>query len=386
MKHNKSVLITCSDLQIGGMQKSLIQFISYLKSNFYFDIELMIWGEGELLKMLPDGISIRLQKYPPTLKDLKIEESIGGKIKLFLKYIKFKYFNRIIKKPWLYYNKIKKNFDYVIAYSHKGFPMFFAIDNVTATQKFLWFHHGSYENSESLLNPKYFKQFTKIIPVSESNQDELIHHFPFLKEKMYVIPNIINVESIANKAKDYVIQDKKDLNKVYFCTVSRFSPEKGLDLAVRIAAELKRRNVTFEWFFVGDGESFLEVKNLARELQVQDECVFIGSKTNPYPYIDFADIYIQTSFIEAHPLTINEALVLKKYIVATDLPAVRKVLQDGKLGILSTSKPDTFADKTMELINNDEISKMIKMNVKNHVVSNQVAYNRINTIFSEHKE
>ncbi|WP_447951894.1 glycosyltransferase [Chryseobacterium koreense] len=379
----RKILILCNDLELGGIQKSLIEFLSYLVKSQAFKVDLMLWQkDGPLQKMIPNDVHVIFQEYPTTLADVSKEKSRINKIALLFQFLKAQLFKRILKKPWLFYTKTSQHYDIAISFTHNGLPRFFSIDRVSAAKKFLWFHHGSYKASspEKMLDQQYFKRFDKIVTVSFSNKTMLSQTFPTLQKNITVIPNIINSKEIISKANEVINDMPNDPGSYNFVTVSRFSKEKGLDVAVKTACALKKKGLQFKWYFIGDGDQFLAIHNLAKQMNVADVCVFAGSKENPYPYMKNADLYVQSSYVEAHPITINEALVLKKLIVTTDIPSVREVLQGGELGVLCKPDPDVFANEIFRLLH-DGLSQNNLMNkVEYKESNNEAAYEAINSL------
>lgn len=63
-------------------------------------------------------------------------------------------------------------------------------------------------------------------------------------------------------------------------------------------------------------------------------------------------MYVQTSSIEADPITIAEAKVLRKPIIASDIPPIREALGNGQFGTLCALNPQTFADRIIDTFNN----------------------------------
>lgn len=379
----KRILILCNDLELGGIQKSLIEFLNYLVKSQNFTVDLMLWQkDGPLQKMISKDINIIFHEYPITLDNILKEKSLFSKTPLILLFLKVQFYRKILKKPWLYYSKTLTKYDIAISYTHNGLPRFFTIDNVSAAEKFLWFHHGSYHPSasEKILDQQYYKQFDKIVTVSSANSVMLSKTFPSLQKKITIVPNIINSIEIIRKAEETTDEMSHDPKLYNFVTVSRFSKEKGLDLAIKIACELKRKGLKFRWYFIGDGDQFLEICDFAKKKNVDDICVFAGTKENPYPYIKQADLYVQSSYVEAHPITIIEALTLKKLIVTSDIPSVRELLQDGKLGVLCKPEPDIFADEIHKLLQDDLRQKNLRKEVEYNNMSNEVAFNAINEL------
>lgn len=128
-------------------------------------------------------------------------------------------------------------------------------------------------------------------------------------------------------------------------TVGRISPEKGQPLAIETAKLLREKGFAFHWIFVGDGSYQEAYRQLVDQYGLQDCCHFVGVKANPYSYMNLADVYVQPSFIESEGLTVLEALALKKFVIASNIPALAETLQQGDLGVLSDLTPEDFANK-----------------------------------------
>ena len=69
-------------------------------------------------------------------------------------------------------------------------------------------------------------------------------------------------------------------------------------------------------------------------LNVNDSVKLLGFKSNPYPYIEAGDLYVCSSFTEGYPISILEAIVLEKPILATKITGPKDILENGKYGIL----------------------------------------------------
>ena len=88
---------------------------------------------------------------------------------------------------------------------------------------------------------------------------------------------------------------------------------------------------------VGDGEMRSQVEAEIEKYDVKDHVILLGTKLNPYPYIKNCDIYAQPSFSEGWGLTIQEARILQKPIVVTNLPIMHEQICSGKNGLIVDS-------------------------------------------------
>ena len=200
-------------------------------------------------------------------------------------------------------------------------------------------------------------------------------HNPF-----FVVPNLIASPEILLNSGQKVMDFKIEDGIFNFVTVSRFSKEKGIDLAIAVAKKLKKYGLKFRWYFIGQGETFDEITSEILKNQLENNCILLGSKKNPYPYMKGANLYIQTSYIESQSLTVYEALVLKKMIVATNLPALREALQDGELGILCEPNADDFVEKIIRILSDKNAQHLLEKAIEDHTVSNEKGYEAINEL------
>lgn len=379
----QKILIINNDLDIGGIQKSLIDFLKYLVSRGH-EIDLVLWQkDGVLQEKIPPSVNVIEREFVNTWENIVEENNFFKKVQLFAAYLKFNFYAKIVKKPWLFYAKIKQHYNTAVSYSQNGYPRFYAIDNISADKKYLWYHHGVYDTTGVTykLDKKYYGKFNRLVTVSSVNKEMLIEHFPEYRDKFFVVPNIINVNEVILNSNQKVADFIKTDGIFNFVTVSRFSKEKGIDLAIEIAAELKKQGIKFKWYFIGDGDTFLETTKMIKQRFLEDECILLGSKENPYPYMKLADLYIQTSYVESQSITIYEALALKKIIVTTNLPALCSALQNGKLGVLSNPETTCFVQEIKKILFDKSIQNKLIEAVEQHIVCNDIAHEAINELF-----
>ena len=333
------------------------------------EIDLLLWNKSVMEYNIPDGINIITDF--PTVKSVKAAIKIDG---LFSKTFLLSVFAAILyKKRWLCSPEIKKKYDFAIAYTTTGSIKYFVIDKVKANKKFLWYHHGSYEQvgKIKMWDKEYFPKFDNLITVSNANKEMLSTHFPKLKEKILVIQNLLNEKEIIDFSKK-PIADFDDFDGLKLTTVGRLSEEKGQLFAIEIAKELRDKDINFKWIFVGDGDLRTQVEKKIIEYNLSDFCILAGNKENPYPYIKNCDIYIQPSFIEADPLTIYEAKVLQKNIIASNIPAIEEALDFEKSGIVCEFSAEKFAKLIIGHYNSLSNNRNIEFASRNSTIENKI--------------
>ncbi|MEJ2866404.1 glycosyltransferase [Actinomycetospora sp. OC33-EN08] len=113
--------------------------------------------------------------------------------------------------------------------------------------------------------------------------------------------------------------------------VGAFRHAKGQDLLLHAMSALPELRVAF----LGTGPLLDNAILLARQLGVQDRCVFLGHIENPYPYMSKSRLVIVPSRWEGFGLVAAEAGLLGTPVVATDVPGLRELVPRYVGGVLA---------------------------------------------------
>ncbi len=324
----KKILIMNIGTELGGIERSLIDFLSFLSKEENYQIDLALWKKrGPMFNEIPSNINILENIGVGSFLEIRNQKGVK-KISSYINYFLFKC-ARMFGNEHKVVPKLKKEYDVAISFCHNGYSPYYIIDRVNAKKKYIWYHHGAYDKKgkEKKKDEKYYQKYDKVITVSNANREMLKKHFPNID--IDVISNLINEEKILKLASEEV-DVFNSFHGLKITTVGRVCEEKGQVFSIEVAKELKAKGVEFRWIFVGDGDERVKCEELLEEYGLQKHCFFVGGKENPYPYIKQADLYVQTSHIEAQPTTIREALVLKKNIIASNIPAIKEVLSNGR--------------------------------------------------------
>ncbi|MGN0228281.1 MAG: glycosyltransferase [Muribaculaceae bacterium] len=132
-------------------------------------------------------------------------------------------------------------------------------------------------------------------------------------------------------------------------------PQKGYDIALATAKELRDRNFRFHWYAIGEGPYRAEMEQYIAEHNLQEYFTLLGSTANPYSYMRQCDIYVQTSRHEGFGLTIAEARILNRPVVCTNFEACSMQMIDGKNGLVTSFDPKDIADAIMRLASDKQL-------------------------------
>lgn len=362
----KSILIVNESLNYGGGEKSLLNLLSAIDyQRFDVDLQLMRYG-ADWEKYIPVEVNVL-----PSIPYMDFTRLPIAKAVIYsLRHIKFKWlWSRFkytillrlkpdygnIQKACLFwkcqgdcFQPVNKSYDYVIAYA-QGVPTFYVADKTCPKQKKLSWINVSYKprGQVDYIEEKY-KSIDKIVAVSESVKDIEESVFPSFSGRMDIMRDMVNPELIYRLAVE-PIGLSKDLQKLTIITLGRLNHQKGYDIAVEAATELKKSGIPFVWYVLGDGAMEQEIQTWIIKRGLQQEFILLGAKTNPYPFLKLADVYVQTSKFEGFGLAIAEARILNIPVVTTKFDAVFMQMVDGKNGLVTEMNGLAVAKAIIEL-------------------------------------
>lgn len=356
----KSLLIVIPHLTIGGVQKTLISAAKALDYDKY-DVTLYLRkNRTDLLEYVDKRINVIVNKDPnhyyrkPYALALQLKiilnKILGRKDKKAA--LNRELADKIRDDSMQYEQKTyfaDKKYDIAIAYV-QGYTSLFVNKYINADEKIIFYHTSVDELHE--MHELILPDFDKIAALHEDQRILLKKWYPKHKAKISVVENYTDKEVLITQSKEKSVE--KSEHKTVLCSCGRFTPVKGFDLAIKTAKILKDRTVDFLWYFVGDGPEKDKLISLAKEYGIEKNIVFTGMQKNPYPYMAACDIYVQPSYQEAMPVTILEAHRLNKPVISTATVGGKKLVDDGKNGLICDIDSYSLAESIANLIDNKE--------------------------------
>lgn len=366
----KKLIFVISRMSIGGSQKSLVNALKILDFDKY-DVKLYVReNKTDLLSEVSENVEVvvntnthRYEHTPYALFMYLLEKlfCVFGNKRISRK-LSERVRNYIVAKKTDYekkhYGLLSEKYDIAISYL-QGFTCKFTDDCIDADRKICFFHNSTDALPE--IHKEYLHRFEKVVVVSEQVKLFLAERYPEINDRLIVIKNLLDIERIKKKAKEQEIKREED--RLVLCTCGRISKEKGYDLAVDAAKSLKDCNTNFQWYFVGSGPEYDNIREKINEYGLGKFVIMTGSRENPYPWISQCDIYVQPSYEEAQPLSIMEAQILLKPIVSTDTVGGQTVIDSGNNGLLVDINGKALSDGILYLSNNPGICKEYKQNL-----------------------
>ena len=298
-KERKELLFTGVNLNIGGIEKSLVNLVNKIDKDKYRVTIILEEKEGELLEKLDKSIVV---------KEFKVS---NNRNKIFRKAV-----NLLRRCTYSIFNYHTYDFSCCYAtYSYSGNK----IARIASLNNSIYIHsdysyiYPDLEDFRRFFDTRDIYDFKTIFFVSNEACRKFTKIYPGLKDRCLVFNNFIDVEKIESLSKEK-ISLTKPRGKTLFVFVGRLDDvSKKLGRAFKLVESID--NVVL--WVVGDGPSKDDYVKEVKRLKIEDRVVFVGSKINPYPYMKKADYLILTSNYEGFPVVYLEGLALKKKLITT---------------------------------------------------------------------
>jgi len=178
--------------------------------------------------------------------------------------------------------------------------------------------------------------YPKIIAVSQSTADALVHRWGVAARRVHVVPNGIELPLEAAPGEG----PARDVDLIY---AGRFVPTKNIEDLIEVVRQLHDRGVVGRAMLVGEGPLWETMVARAREAGLADVIEFPGRKTNAevLELLHRAKVFFHASSREGFPVVMVEAMACGLPVVAYRIPGVVDVIEDGETGTLVAERDTT---------------------------------------------
>ncbi len=381
----KKILFVIPSLRSGGAEKSLLTLLTLIDYQKYSVDLLCFRREGLFYDKIPSEVNVITGTEDYEIFDGGAKSAVmyflkKGKLSSAVDRIRYisayteKNPDLKVKKMWQLLKKqlpqVNEKYDCVIGYL-EGNASYYAADYENADKRICYVHSDIKKlGINKAANTEAFEKCDVIVTVSQACADSIADEFSFAESKTVVIENITSARLLRQSAQSETVFDKSS-DEAVILTVGRFSPPKGIDLAVKAAKILKEKDYKFKWYHIGTGELKSEIEDMISSLGVENEFILLGERSEPYPYIGQCDIYVQPSRYEGKSIAIDEAKCLCRPIVTTNFTTVADQINDGVNGLVCQMNETDIAQKIETLLKDGDLRKTFSENLKNEKTGNE---------------
>lgn len=347
----KKILVVFDGLNFGGIERVGINYLKIFDSLDY-DVTILnlLPQKEDMVSEIPENFEYIVRNF----SRFKVIETYSQKFdgKIWWKII-YPFVYLVLLVNMLFLRKIKGKYDIAIAFSgHFNDLRIINSNKVVTKYKLAWIHGSMF--SYIALSNRYYEQYNQIknLVVLSNQNDKLVD------VEKYNIKRIYNPVDISEKEINLQLVDslKREYGD-YILMVARFTKQKDHLTIIKAAKELKtKHNLSKKLLFVGDGETISQMKKLTKDLKLEQNIYFLGSKNDVQNYYRGAFVFVHASPEEGLPTVIIEAMFNGLPIVTTkSLPGVMELIPTEEYGLLCELQDyECIANKISLLYNDPE--------------------------------
>ncbi|MCD6336528.1 MAG: glycosyltransferase family 4 protein [Candidatus Latescibacteria bacterium] len=179
-------------------------------------------------------------------------------------------------------------------------------------------------------------------------------------DRIEVIPNGINLSEYPLYTDRFEVRSELTIpaDALVIGTVGRLKSQKGhtffLEAARRIGAVHPQAN----FLIVGDGPERGRLIAQAEESGIADRVHFLGYREGVPRPLGTMDVFVFPSLFEGLPNALLEAMAMARPVVATRIPGVTEVIQDGQSGLLVPPRDsEALAEAVLDMLAHPDWSR-----------------------------
>lgn len=360
----RKVLFINGHLNTGGVERSLVDVLKHMDYEKYTVDLLLLEDTGDYASELPSKVNVLFRDIHHTYGSFasSIRQCIAAHdwmcLRLRLLFLLQKFFGACALKRAATVLLGKHHYACVVGF-RSGICSDLAAYSVQADRKITWWHHGEF-NVDRAAYGDMCSKMDAVAVVSQSCKEMLQGQLPELADKLVCIPNMLDAEAIEQK----VANSPYTGDMLHIVSVGRLAPEKHFENVFPAAKALRQAGIDFAWHVIGDGPERSKLEALIAENDLKDHVILDGSKTNPYPYMKYADLFVHPSYVESQGLTVLEAMALDVPCVVTKSLGPCEFIEDGVNGLLTEQFPESLTEKVLAILNDKKLYQHIEENTK----------------------
>jgi glycosyltransferase involved in cell wall biosynthesis len=174
------------------------------------------------------------------------------------------------------------------------------------------------------------------VAVADAHGAYLVTAEGFPAHKVVVIPNGVDTNRFAPVPDTAAIRRDLGIGPTdpVVTLVAALRPEKNHELFLDVASRITKEFSNARFLVIGDGPRRALLEHLARELGIERNVLFLGSRADVPQLLSATDVFALTSHNEANPVSILEAMSVGRPVVAVNVGSIREVIADGRNGYL----------------------------------------------------
>lgn len=372
----KKILFLQNELGIGGAQTILIHYLNIIADNPEYEVTVALVDANhnqeelnniskvnpkvEFIYILND-IETQFGRYlNDRLRDNTLSAQTRNYYQSWHNYISKELQERVLKTIELHQYDVVIDFLCVLRY-------FFTEEYIEklSIPIIAWIHNSSdfygWLNNKSKHNV-ILNKYSGFVSICEDMQKQcntiLKNEFNIHNKLSSMLFNPVDHNKILfSVSQDILDGDRRLLQDNFIVQVARlYDGHKNHSEMIDIFYKLKQKGIKEKLYIIGDGPSRSALSEKIKALKLENECLLLGSRENPFPFMRYAKLFIHTANYEGLPTVLIESMICGTPVVSYDCPTgPKEILENGKYGeLIPMGNSDLFVTKVYELLTNED--------------------------------
>jgi glycosyltransferase involved in cell wall biosynthesis len=215
------------------------------------------------------------------------------------------------------------------------------------------------------------KKSSAILLVNNNEVKSFYEKCGISPNKIKVVPSAINLHEYKKHllSKEDAIKSLKlaELEVVTIGYIGGLYLGKNVKTLVKAFDEFVKSysGVKARLIIIGDGPMRSELEKYVREHGIENVVFFLGYIPDAYRFLNAIDIFVLPSFNEGSPLALIEAMASGKAIIASNIPAIKEMVEDGEEALLfDPYNSKQLKNLILKLYNNPALRKKLEENAR----------------------
>lgn len=345
MRRSLRILHLVETLEVGGTESQAVQIAIRQQAKGHNVTVGCLRAKGPLLKVLQDG-NVPVLEFRKRTKLL----SIAGVRQLF----RLRSCLRHNRFDVVHSHDLMSNLLGVPAARLAGTPM------IVSSRRYLdleWWSGKWRTRTVAWI----YKWSDYVIVNSRSVRNLLLEREGALREKLHVLYNSVDAERFRTSERQNVAISLLPKDSSLIAVVANmYSPVKGHAILVNAAIDVCRHFPNVFFALIGDGKMRRSIERQVRELNLERNFLFLGSRADIPEILACCDISVLPSESEGFPNAVLESMAAGLPVIATSVGGVPEIIEDEVTGLLvPPSNPAALSGAILRLLNNQDLRKQI---------------------------
>lgn len=298
-KRSRRVAIFADNLNVGGIQKSLVNILGSGALDGY-EADVFLFSKETFFDLSAMGANIHLHFLKP--------------LPYWYRGIPFGILYRLHKPDP---EMMRYSYDVAIDFDSYQNATALGALQVRAKKRVMWIHNDMQIKLKE--EPKYaflwrmmrgkYKYYTEFAAVSQGIVEPFRQASGRNDCPVYVIPNLIDTGEIFRRCGEEP-QTKVDNAKLNIASMGRLCHQKGFDLMLPDIQKVYAQRQDIACYIIGDGPDRQVLEQQVKDLGLEQVVHFTGNLPNPFPVLKQMDVFCLESRYEGQGMVLWEAKAL----------------------------------------------------------------------------